>query len=73
VLNYLAKAFWGEAIVTTNYLQNRSPTKAILDNKTPFELWFGQQPNLSYLNFFGSKGTSFNFKRDKTKVGSTFY
>ena len=34
----LPKIFWGEALHTTNYLQNRSPTKAIIENKTPFEM-----------------------------------
>ena len=28
------KVFWGEALLTTNYLQNRSPTKSISKNKT---------------------------------------
>ena len=37
----LPKIFWGEALYTANYLQNRSPTKAISNNLTPFELWYG--------------------------------
>jgi len=64
----LPKAFWDEAIITAHYLQNRSPTKAILDNKTPFELWFGRQPNLSYLNFFGSKAQVLIPKETRQKL-----
>jgi hypothetical protein len=33
----LIKAFWGEAILTANYLQNRTPTKSIDTDKTTYE------------------------------------
>jgi len=46
------KSYWGEALLTTNYLQNTLPTKA-LDNITPYEIWYGHKPNLSYLKVFG--------------------
>jgi hypothetical protein len=41
----LIKAFWGEAILTANYLQNRTPTKSIDTDKTTYELWMGYNPN----------------------------
>jgi hypothetical protein len=44
--------FWGEAICTAVYVLNRAPTKA-LNNKTPFESWFGRKPNVSHLRIFG--------------------
>ena len=50
----LPKVFWGEAFLT-NYLQDKSPTKSVSQNKTPFELWFHRQPNLSFLRIFGCK------------------
>ena len=43
---------WAEAIHTAVYLNNRSPTSA--KNKTPYELWTGQQPNLAHLIPFGA-------------------
>ncbi len=49
----LIKAFWEKTILTTNYLQNRSPTKSIDTYKTPYELWMGYKPNLSHLKIFG--------------------
>lgn len=49
--------FWNEAILTANYLKNRSPTSAMgerFKSKTPAEIWFGQKPVLSHLRIFGS-------------------
>lgn len=52
----LPNIFWREALHTANHLQNKSPTTAISANSTPFGLWYGQQPNLSYnFKFFGCK------------------
>ena len=48
----LLKTFSGEALLIATYLQNRSPTKALPGNLTPFEYWFGRTPNLSYLKVF---------------------
>ena len=49
----LSSRYWGEAIQTTNYLQNRTPTKALSPNTTPFEEWFEFPPTLSHLKVFG--------------------
>lgn len=49
----LEKEMWGEAILVSTYLLNRSPTTA-LENCTPFEKWYGKPPNLKYLQVFGS-------------------
>lgn len=45
---------WTEAIMTSTYLGNRSPT-ITLKNMTPFEAWFGRKPDISNLRVFGSK------------------
>lgn len=42
---------WGEALVTANYLKNRSPTK-VISGKTPKEVWSKQEPNLKKLRTF---------------------
>ena len=44
--------FWAEAVNTAVYLRNRSPTSALKD-KTPFECWFGDKPDVSNLRVFG--------------------
>lgn len=49
----LPKTFWGEAITTANYIQNRVITRAT--NSTPFELWNQVKPNMTDVHIFGSK------------------
>jgi hypothetical protein len=44
--------FWGEAVVTTVYILNRSSTKA-LNGRTPYEAWHGRKPVVSHLRVFG--------------------
>jgi transposase InsO family protein len=43
---------WGEAVATTVYLLNISPTKA-LQGMTPFEGWYGKKPAVHHLCTFG--------------------
>ena len=45
--------YWAEAISTAAYVRNRMPTKAIKENKTPYERWYGKKPNVSHLRVFG--------------------
>jgi hypothetical protein len=44
--------FWGEAVKTAVYLLNRAPTKS-LNDKTPFEAWYGRKPGVKHLRVFG--------------------
>lgn len=49
--------FWNEAVKVANYIKNRSPTSAVgkqFESKTPAEIWFGKQPDLSNIRIFGS-------------------
>ncbi len=62
----LGKRFWNEAIMTANYIKNRSPTSACGEQfkiKTPAEIWYGKKPNLSHARIFGS--TCYNFVRKR--------
>ena len=43
-----------EAIITAVHILNRVQLKKDSD-KTPYELWYGYKPNVSYLKVFGSK------------------
>ena len=44
--------FWAEAASTAVYLHNRSPTSS-LQNKTPYECWYNEKPDVSNLRVFG--------------------
>ena len=48
----LPQKFWVEALNSTVYLHNRSPTKA-LEGLTPYEAWTGSKPDVSNLKCFG--------------------
>lgn len=49
----LPNKYWGEAICTANYIQNRLYTKAT--GTTPFERWYKKKPSLQHMHTFGSK------------------
>eukprot|EP00253_Pinus_taeda_P019015 PITA_19015 len=44
----LGQEFWAEAVETTSYLVNRSPS-SMLEDKTPHEVWAARKPSLSHL------------------------
>ncbi|KAJ9542733.1 hypothetical protein OSB04_029239 [Centaurea solstitialis] len=46
-------SFWGHALETAAHILNRAPTKSV--EKTPYELWKGKKPNISFLKIWGCK------------------
>ena len=50
----VAIKYWKEAISTTVHTLNQVQLKKDT-NQTPYELWYGYKPNVSYLKVFGSK------------------
>ena len=48
------KFLWAEAVNTACKIINRVNIRPFL-NKTPYELWKGRKPNISYFKVFGSK------------------
>jgi hypothetical protein len=48
----MSAVFWGQAVVTTVYILNLSPTKA-LNGRIPYEAWHGRKPAVSHLRVFG--------------------
>ncbi|KAJ9536556.1 hypothetical protein OSB04_un000255 [Centaurea solstitialis] len=47
----LPMSFWGHALETAAHILNRAPTKSV--EKTPYELWKGKKPNMSFLRIWG--------------------
>ncbi|GJY08311.1 retrotransposon protein, putative, ty1-copia subclass [Tanacetum coccineum] len=50
-LTTLPLSFWDYALETATRILNVVPTKKV--DKTPYELWYGKVPNLSYLKIWG--------------------
>ena len=63
----LPHRFWAEALSTTVYLRNRSPTKA-LDRITPYEAWRGIKPDVSLLRVFGCSAYAHVPKVERRKL-----
>ena len=49
-LTDLPLLFWGYALEIAAFTLNRAPSKSI--EMTPYELWFGKKPKLSFLKFW---------------------
>ncbi len=43
----LSNSYGGEALLTRNYFQNRTPTKALDDTKIHIDLWISVKPKLN--------------------------
>lgn len=59
----LPKYFWADAVSTACYVSNRVLVRPIL-KKTPYELYKGRKPNISYFHIFGCKCFVLNNGKD---------
>ena len=50
-LTDLSLSFWGYPLETATLTLNRAPSKSV--EMTPYELWFGKKPKLSFLKVWG--------------------
>ena len=51
VFTNLPLSFWGYALEIAAFTLNRAPSKSV--ETTPYELWFGKKPKLSFLKVWG--------------------
>jgi Reverse transcriptase (RNA-dependent DNA polymerase) len=49
------KILWPEAVAYACYIKNRTPTRALGADTTPFQAFFGKKPNIGHLEEFGKK------------------
>lgn len=49
----LPESLWAEVMNTIVYLTNRSPSKSVVNNVTPYEAWTGTKPNIGHLRTLG--------------------
>ena len=64
-LTDLPLSFWGYALETAAFTLNRAPSKSA--KTTPYELWFGKKPKLSFLKIWGCDAYVKKFHPDKLK------
>ena len=67
-LTDLPLSFWGYALKTATFTLNRAPSKSV--EATPYELWFGKKPKLSFLKVWGCNAYMKKFHPDKLKLKS---
>ena len=48
----IGQEFWADAVETTCYLVNQSPTSTLVE-KTPQEVWTGKKPSIDHMHIFG--------------------
>ena len=49
----LSKRYWAEAVSTACFIKNRSPNHSLAGHITPYEAWYGRNPDLPDLKVFG--------------------
>ena len=62
-LTDLPLSFWGYALETATFTLNRAPSKSV--ETTPYELWFGKKPKLSFSKVWGCNAYVKKFQPDK--------
>ena len=65
----LSQKFWVEALNTTVYLHNRSPTRAV-DSASPSDAWTGLKPDVKHLRSFGCTAYAHIPKGERKKLDS---
>lgn len=63
----LPTPFWTEAVATANFIRNRCITRTLQD-KTPYELWYGKRPNVKHMRIFGGIAYMLDKTSDKGKL-----
>ena len=63
----MAKAWWGQAVLTTCHVLNRVPPKN--SEVTPYEGWKGRKPSLHYLRAWGCLAMVSVPTNKKSKLG----
>ena len=61
-------SFWGDALLTVTYILNRVPSKSVAT--TPYELWMGRKPEISYLRPWGCAGYVHDLSSKFGKLGA---
>jgi hypothetical protein len=61
-------SFWGYALETDVFILNRASSKSV--DTTPYELWHGKKPTLSFLRVWGCEAYVKKLQPDKLESKS---
>lgn len=61
--------FWGEAIICAAYIRNQCPF-SVINNATPYELWYDRLPTVQHFRDFGSKCYALILKQQQNILGA---
>jgi hypothetical protein len=67
----LPLSFWGYALETAAFTLNRVPSKSV--ENTPYEIWIGKCPGLSFLKLWGCEAYVKRLMSDKLTPNSDKY
>jgi hypothetical protein len=67
-LSDLSISFWGYVLETEAFILNRAPSKSV--KTTPYELWHGKKPKLSFLRVWGCEVYVKKLQPDKLETKS---
>ena len=62
----LSPKLWDEEIIFASHIQNKAFHKSV-ERMTPYEAWFGQNPNVSNFRIFGTRAWA-RIPSEKRKV-----
>ena len=62
-ITVLPASFWGYALETAAFILNRAPSKSV--EITPYEIWHGKKPKLSFLKVWGCEAYVKKLQPDK--------
>ena len=60
-------SFWGDALLSATYINNRVPSKSV--PSTPYQLWKGETPDLSIMCTWGCACYIHNTSHEYGKLG----
>jgi hypothetical protein len=66
----LPASFWGDAVLTVQYVRNHVPTSTLPLDKTPYDVFFGTKPDLSHLRVWGCQCFAFIPPELRSKGGN---
>jgi hypothetical protein len=67
----LSISFWGYALETAAFILNRAPSKSV--ETTPYELWHGKKPKLSFLRVWDYEAYVKKLQPDKLETKSKMH